>query len=125
MCLCDLGGRFLKTQRSLPRRPRRDAEGGGWPYDANGNRTSTSTQVHTQSSIVYDYATALNSRIVTDGLNRYYYDEEGNIIRKVALVDGSPTGETTRYTWDFRNRLTAVTKYASYSDARPTTRSRA
>ena len=116
MCLRDHCGRFLKTQRVLPQRPRRDAEDGGCPYDANGNRTSTSTQVITQSSIEHDYATDLNNRIEGDGLNRYYDDEEGNIIRKVALVDGSPTGETTKYTCDFHNRLTAVTRYASWAN---------
>ena len=92
------------------------AYAGSYNYDANGNRTSTSTQVITQSSIVHDYTTGLYNRIVTDGLNQYYYDHEGNIIRKVAIVAGNPTGATTKYTWDFRNRLTAVTQYESYAD---------
>ncbi len=40
--------------------------------------------------------------MLSDGTNDYEY--EGNLIRKTNTV----TGEVTEYTWDYRNRLTAV-----------------
>ena len=42
--------------------------------------------------------------MLSDGTNDYEYDNEGNLIRKTNTV----TGEVTEYTWDYRNRLTAV-----------------
>jgi YD repeat-containing protein len=64
-----------------------------YSYDASGNRTNTG------------YQTGTNNQLLNDGTYRYEYDAEGNRTRRVNLQ----TGEITDYTWDYRNRLTAVT----------------
>jgi RHS repeat-associated protein len=45
-----------------------------------------------------------------DGTYEYTYDKEGNRTKRVTLVSGNPTGATTEYEWDHRNRLTKVTE---------------
>jgi RHS repeat-associated protein len=45
----------------------------------------------------------------------YTYDNEGNRTKRVALVAGSPTGATTEYDWDYRNRLVEVRERPSPS----------
>jgi RHS repeat-associated protein len=72
-----------------------------YAYDDNGNRTSANGTT---------YGTpATNNRLSTDGTYQYYYDGEGNITKRVTLVSGSPTGATTEYSYDYRNRLVNVT----------------
>ena len=72
-----------------------DATGGARPdeafgYDANGNRTGSGIVVGPDNQIIQD------SQFV------YSYDNEGNLIRKTEIA----TGNVTRYTYDYRNRLT-------------------
>jgi RHS repeat-associated protein len=73
----------------------------GFTYDANGNRTMTG------------YATGDNNQLTSDGVYNYEYDDEGNRTKRILLVSGSPTGATTEYTWDHRNRLTKITERTS------------
>ena len=40
----------------------------------------------------------------------YTYDDERNRKKKITLVAGQPTGATTFYDWDHRNRLVKVTR---------------
>ena len=56
-----------------------------------------------------------------DGTYHYRYDAEGNLSWKYSgswdSNNNRPTSsdnDVTQYTWDFRNRLTAVTHYSSY-----------
>ncbi len=75
-----------------------------YTYDANGNRVAV-----TSGSADSTYVTGANNKIVDDGTYNYHYDANGTTIRR---TDDS-TGAYTTYTWDFRNRLTAVTDFAS------------
>jgi RHS repeat-associated protein len=61
-----------------------------YDYDATGNRT--------------DHTTGDHNRLQSDGTYDYQYDSEGNRTRRENIA----TGEVTEYTWDHRNRLTAV-----------------
>jgi RHS repeat-associated protein len=63
-----------------------------YTYDTNGNRTMTG------------YATGTGNRLTNDGTYTYTYDNEGNTLTKTRTSDG----QTTTFTWDFRNRLTEV-----------------
>jgi len=45
----------------------------------------------------------------TDGRFNYTYDNEGNVTRQTRLVGGAMTD----YTWDHRNRLSAVIQRAN------------
>lgn len=63
-----------------------------YTYDNNGNRTNAG------------YETGDNNRLRSDGTYTYTYDAEGNRITRTEIA----TGETTEYTWDYRNRLTEV-----------------
>jgi YD repeat-containing protein len=65
-----------------------------YTYDANGNRTNPG------------YVTGANNRLLSDGKFNYEYDGEGNVIKQTDIL----TGEVTQYTWDYRNRLTNVTR---------------
>jgi RHS repeat-associated protein len=64
-----------------------------YTYDENGNRTMTG------------YETDADNRLTSDGTYTYEYDGEGNRTKRTTIA----TGETVEYTWDYRNRLTAVT----------------
>ena len=66
-----------------------------YAFDANGNRSG--------------YTIGSNNLITSDGTFTYAYDDEGNRITKTDISSG---GYTT-YTWDYRNRLTAVKDYNS------------
>jgi RHS repeat-associated protein len=68
-----------------------------YSYDANGNRTNAG------------YTTGTNNRLTSDGTYNYLYDDEGNRIRRTRISDGS----YTTYTWDHRNRLTAVSFFTA------------
>ncbi|MEJ7590407.1 MAG: Ig-like domain-containing protein, partial [Planctomycetaceae bacterium] len=63
-----------------------------YTYDANGNRTNTG------------YTTGTNNRVTSDGTYNYAYDDEGNRISRTKISDSTKI----EYTWDYRNRLTAV-----------------
>jgi len=60
--------------------------------------------------------------LLSDGTYRYLYDNEGNRIAKYigsASIDNRPpSGATdiTIYAWDYRNRLTKVSHFASYAN---------
>ncbi len=76
-----------------------------YAYDVNGNRTSANGST---------YGTpGTDNRLSTDGTYSYTYDAEGNITKRVTLVNGSPTGATSEYSYDYRNRLEKVTQRAS------------
>ncbi len=66
-----------------------------YSYDATGNRTSNTTGDH--------------NRLLSDGTYTYEYDNEGNRTRRVDIA----TDEVTDYTWDHRNRLTAMVTTSS------------
>ncbi len=70
-------------------------------YDAAGNRTGGGNVIGT------------NNQLLRDGTYAYTYDGNGNRITRTSLVGGNPTGPQTRYTYDFRNRLTAVRDFTS------------
>jgi RHS repeat-associated protein len=82
-------------------------------YDSNGNRTSRGIG---SASVV-----GADNQIFFDGTYTYCYDADGN---ETARWVASGSGETqpgpgdtdiTTYAWDYRNRLTTVTHYASYA----------
>ncbi len=50
------------------------------------------------------YATGTGNRLSNDGTYTYTYDNEGNTLTKTRTSDG----QTTTFTWDYRNRLTEV-----------------
>ncbi len=89
------------------------AYSGDYTYDANGNRTSTSTSLGGFGSATHTYTNGIYNETISDGQNQYTYDAVGNLIQKTVLVSGSATGETTKYEYDNRNRLTAATDYTS------------
>ncbi|MCC9608921.1 hypothetical protein LOC68_07835 [Blastopirellula sp. JC732] len=64
-------------------------------YDDNGNRIDG-------SKVIGD-----NNQILSDGTYTYGYDDEGNIVLRTNIADGS----YAVYEWDYRNRLTSVTDY--------------
>ncbi len=82
-----------------------------YSYDANGNRTSTG------------YVTGTNNEVLSDGTYTYFYDLEGNrTARWVQATSNSgltaPAAgdiDITTYTWDNRDRLTAVNTYSNYT----------
>ena len=79
-------------------------------YDDNGNRTNTG------------YTTGVCNRLTSDGTFTYQYDAEGNRTVRWVAAGANETqpgvGDTdiTTYTWDYRNRLTVVTHFATYAD---------
>ena len=66
-----------------------------YTYDSNGNRVVANGS---------NYTTSTNNELTSDSSYTYTYDDEGNRISK--------TNSTHRelYEWDYRNRLTSVTK---------------
>jgi len=66
-------------------------------YDENGNRVTANGDT---------YTTGTNNELTSDGDYAYTYDAEGNRISKT----NSAGTERELYTWDYRNRLTTVTK---------------
>ena len=78
---------------------------------SNGNRTNSG------------YQTGSDNELVTNGTYTYSYDANGNETARW-IASGSNetqpgTGDTdiTTYQWDYRNRLTTVTHYATYGAA--------
>src|SRR5262249_49365128 len=60
-------------------------------------------------------ATGDNNQLQSDGVYNYEYDDEGNRTRRITLVSGNPTGATTVYSYDHRNRQTRVVEKDSPS----------
>jgi RHS repeat-associated protein len=69
----------------------------GYTYDKNGNRTNTG------------YVTGSGNRLLSDGTYIYDYDAEGNRTKRTKIVGGN----VDLYTWDYRNRLTAIVSQTS------------
>jgi RHS repeat-associated protein len=67
-----------------------------YTYDANGNRLTSGT------SVTYQIGT--NNQLLSDGTYNYQYDNNGNLVLRTKISDGS----TESYTYDARNRLVAV-----------------
>jgi RHS repeat-associated protein len=68
--------------------------------DLNGNRRT--------SGGVSQSASGTHNRLQTDGTFNYTYDNEGNTLTKTRIA----TGAVTQFSWDHRNRLTAVRERA-------------
>ncbi len=68
-----------------------------YSYDSTGNRTNSG------------YTTPSNNELQSDGTYNYSYDDEGNRTKQTNIV----TGAVTDFTWDYRNRLVAVTNRAT------------
>lgn len=68
-----------------------------YSYDAAGNRISS--QRHGSQ-----YNLTTGNQLTTDGAFDYSYDDEGNLIQRTHRS----TGESTRFTYDYRNRLTSA-----------------
>lgn len=78
-----------------------------WPsetytYDPAGNRTLSVTSV--SSLFTNAYTTGSGNRVLSDSEYTYTHDDEGNLVSKTVTA----TGEKWAYTYDHRNRLTAV-----------------
>jgi RHS repeat-associated protein len=69
----------------------------GYTYDKNGNRTNGG------------YVTDTGNRLMSDGVYNYEYDPEGNRKSRTLIADNS----VELYTWDYRNRLTAIVSQTS------------
>ena len=65
-------------------------------YDANGNRLTSGTSK--------TYVIGTNNQLLSDGTYDYQYDNNGNLILRTKISDGS----TESYTYDARNRLVTV-----------------
>jgi hypothetical protein len=79
-----------------------------YTYDANGNRVTANG---------YVYSTGADNELLFDGTYTYAYDAEGNRTEKFIDVNADgvlDSGDTdvTAFTWDNRDRLTAVKTYA-------------
>ena len=68
-----------------------------YSYDENGNRITANGS---------NYTTGDNNELTSDGTWTYTYDAEGNRISKTNAANT----ERELYMWDYRNRLTTVTK---------------
>jgi RHS repeat-associated protein len=75
-----------------------------YTFDDNGNRVTANGD---------SYTTGTNNRLASDGTYNYEYDAEGNRTKRIALVGGNPTGATTEYGYDHRNRLISVVEKTS------------
>ncbi len=73
-------------------------------YDDNGNRDTVSRGGVTNQN----WVAGTNNQLTNDAKYVYEYDDEGNRTKRITLVSGNPTGATTEYVWDFRNRLNQV-----------------
>ena len=81
-------------------------------YDANGNRQTSGATGSTA------WVTGAGNRLLYDGTYRFSYDNEGNRVLQFAGPDSTldaNDSDITKYTWDQRNRLIAVSHYATYA----------
>ena len=79
-----------------------------YSYDSNGNRTNTG------------YSTGTDNRLLSDGTYAYQYDNEGNRTARFIDVNSNgvlDSGDTsiTIYVWDYRNRLSDLRSYSTYT----------
>ena len=77
----------------------------GYEYDLNGNRLDVTGGGGGTSS----YVIGPNNEILDDGVFEYTYDAEGNRLTKFRKTPTSTYDDFAFYTFDHRNRLTAVT----------------
>ncbi len=63
-----------------------------WSYDLNGNRNMSG------------YSTGTGNQLLSDGINNYTYDKNGNTLTQTNIA----TGTVTNYSWDYANRLTEL-----------------
>ena len=81
------------------------------------NVALTDEEVAVLRGLEHTYQSGANNRLVADATYDYEYDHEGNLIQRTHKTDAeNPTefdGYYTVYTWDYRNRLTAVADYDS------------
>ena len=69
----------------------------------------------------YQTKIGFDNQMLFDGTYSYQYDADGNCTAKYTSSNGwdpqidSTATDITTYTWDNRNRLTAVTTYANYA----------
>ena len=79
---------------------------GSIQYDNNGNNDGTGQTI------------SAGNRVTFDGTYYYQFDAAGNRTFKyksdTGALDSSAT-DITKYTWDYRNRMTALAHYADYS----------
>jgi YD repeat-containing protein len=82
-------------------------------YDQNGNRV-------TSAAGATAWKTGAANRLLSDGTYTYLFDKEGN--RTAKFIDANGDGaidntdsDITTYAWDYRNRLTSYTHYATAS----------
>ena len=61
-----------------------------YTYDANGNRLTSGTTV--------SYEIGANNQLLSDGTYEYQYDNDGNLVLRTSIADGS----TESYTYDAR-----------------------
>ena len=73
-----------------------------YEYDDNGNREL----VTNANGDLVVYSTGTNNELTSDGAYSYEYDAEGNRISKTNAAGT----ERELYEWDYRNRLSSVTK---------------
>ena len=60
------------------------------------------------------YVIGEGNRLLSDGVYNYTYDNDGNIIKRVAIGSGAETD----YSWDNRDRLTAVDDFTGTGTSR-------
>lgn len=79
----------------------------GWEYDEAGNR-----KIQTKNGLTASYEYSDNNELtrLTEGsrVTSFEYDDSGNLTKKV--ISDSASTETWDYTYDSRNRLTAVAR---------------
>ena len=78
----------------------------GYDFDAGGNREGSGGTPQS--------ATGTHNQLQTDGTFDYFYDGEGNVIRRESISGWA----ATLYEWDHRNRLVAV-KESPFYQAHP------
>jgi RHS repeat-associated protein len=68
-----------------------------YTYDASGNRLTSGTST--------PYQIGTNNQLISDNIYNYQYDNNGNLVLRTKVPDGS----TESYTYDARNRLVTLT----------------
>lgn len=81
-------------------------------YDINGNRTASTLGTEQRT-----YTTGPSNQMISDGTHNYFYDGEGNTIKRVHLG----TGETRVLNYDFHNRLVSVEEWSEDTPSIPNT----
>jgi RHS repeat-associated protein len=89
-----------------------------YTYDDTGNRLSS--HVHGKNYQLGDGSDGEpdNNRLTSDGTFNYAYDDEGNLVQRISIADGSKRD----FVYDLRNRLIQVTDRTSGGVATRVTR---